>query len=59
MNVYMMLYFAVLFYALTPGIFLSIPQGGSQKMVAATHAAVFAVVAYFTKGFVWELTKNL
>ncbi len=59
MNVYMMLYFAALFFVLPPGILLSIPRGGSKTMVAATHAVVFAVVVYFTKGFVWDLTKKL
>ena len=59
MNVYMMLYFAALFFVLTPGILLSIPRGGSKTMVAATHAVVFAVVVYFTKGFVYDLTKNM
>ena len=59
MNVYMMLYFAALFYVLTPGILLSLPRGGSKTMVAATHAVVFAVVVYFTKSFVYDLTKKL
>lgn len=35
----------VLFYALTPGIFLRLPSG-SKKMVALTHAIVF-VAAYY------------
>ena len=59
MNMYMMLYFAALFFVLTPGILLSLPRGGSKTMVAATHAAVFAVVVYLTKGYVYDLTKNM
>jgi len=35
---------ALLFFVLTPGILLSLPPGGSQMVVAATHAIVFAVV---------------
>lgn len=35
---------ALLFFVLTPGILLSLPPGGSQMVVAATHALVFAVV---------------
>lgn len=34
-----------LFYVLTPGIFLSLPKGGSKKIVALTHAIVFAIVS--------------
>lgn len=33
---------ALLFYILTPGILLRLPPGGSQMVVAATHALVFA-----------------
>jgi hypothetical protein len=35
---------ALLFFVLTPGILLRLPPGGSQMVVAATHALVFAVV---------------
>jgi len=35
---------ALLFYVLTPGVLLSLPPGGSQMTVAATHAVVFAIV---------------
>jgi hypothetical protein len=34
---------ALLFFVLTPGILLRLPPGGSQMVVAATHALVFAV----------------
>ena len=40
----MVLFTAVLFYVLTPGILLRLPQGGSKMAVAATHAVVFALV---------------
>jgi hypothetical protein len=33
---------AILFYVLTPGVFISLPPGGSQVVVTATHAIVFA-----------------
>jgi hypothetical protein len=56
---YMMLYFAALFFVLTPGILLSLPRGGSKTMVAATHAVVFAAVVYLTKGYVYDLTKSM
>ena len=49
---YMMaLYAAVLFYVLTPGVFLSLPPGGSKMTVNLTHAAVF--------GLVWALSHKM
>lgn len=51
----MALYAAVLFFLLTPGVLVSLPQGGSRTVVAATHAAVFALVWYFTHKAVWRM----
>lgn len=48
----MALYAAVLFYALTPGVLLSLPPGGSQMTVALTHAAVFGLVFALSSKFV-------
>ena len=50
------LYVAVLFFVLTPGVLLSLPNKGSKYMVAATHALVFAVIYHFTHELIW---KNL
>jgi hypothetical protein len=47
-DLYMILFTAVLFYALTPGVLLRLPQGGSKMAVAATHAVVFALVYQVT-----------
>jgi hypothetical protein len=44
------LYLFVLFVALTPGILLTIPTGGSKITVAVVHALVFVVV--------WTLTSR-
>ena len=44
----MSLFVALLFFVLTPGVLLSLPAGGSKKMVAATHAVVFALVYHLT-----------
>lgn len=44
MGYFYLLTTALLFFVLTPGILLSLPPGGSQMTVAATHAVVFAVV---------------
>jgi hypothetical protein len=42
---------AALFFALTPGVLVSLPPGGSTLTVAATHAVVFALVySFLVKG---------
>ena len=51
------LYFAVLFFVLSPGILLSLPPGGSKVTVAATHAVVFALVYTLTHKMVWNMVK--
>jgi hypothetical protein len=53
-HLYMSLFVALLFFVLTPGILLSLPAGGSKKMVAATHAVVFALVYHLTHKAVWN-----
>jgi hypothetical protein len=44
----MSVYVAVLFFALVPGVLLSLPKGGSLYTKAAVHAVVFALVLHFT-----------
>jgi hypothetical protein len=51
----MMVYVAVLFYLLTPGVLVSLPPGGSRTTVALTHAVVFSLVWHFTHKTVWGL----
>jgi hypothetical protein len=48
----MLAFVALLFVALTPGVLLRLPPGGSKLTVAAVHGVVFALVLYLTKGFV-------
>ena len=43
----MSVFIALLFFALTPGVLLSLPKKGSLKTKAAVHGVVFAVVFYF------------
>jgi hypothetical protein len=59
MNLWVLLYIAVLFFVLTPGILVSLPSGGSKTTVAAVHALVFAVIFHFTHKLVWNLTKSV
>jgi hypothetical protein len=44
MNFVMFIFLVVLAFLLTPGILLSLPPGGSKKVVALTHAIVLALV---------------
>ena len=59
MNLYMSIFMALLFLALTPGVLLSIPPGGSKLTVAATHGVVFALVYYLAKDTVMDFTSSL
>lgn len=43
---------AILFFILSPGMFLRIPKNGSKMTVTGVHALVFAVIFYFTHGAV-------
>jgi hypothetical protein len=58
MSLLMTVYLAALFVALTPGVLVRLPNGGSKLTVALTHAVVFVVVVYFTKGLVAHYTEN-
>lgn len=51
-----MLFNAVLFYALVPGVVLSLPPGGSPTTKLLFHAVVFAVVHHFLGS---QLKKSL
>lgn len=58
MNLLMSLYIVALFVALTPGILLRLPSGGSKIKVAAFHAVVFAVIFYLTAKVVSRATMS-
>jgi len=58
MNLFMSLYLAALFVALTPGVLLTLPKGGSKMKVAVVHGLVFAVVWHFTHKMVWSATAG-
>jgi thiamine transporter ThiT len=44
----MLAFITLLFVALTPGVLLRLPPGGSKLTVAAVHGVVFALVYHFT-----------
>ena len=55
---FMILFTWVLFVAMTPGILLKIPAGGSPKMVAVVHGLAFALIDGFTHKIVWSYFYN-
>jgi hypothetical protein len=58
-NIASLLYLVFLFYVLSPNVLLRIPPNGSKHVVALVHAVVFAVVYYFTSGYVGAMLGSL
>ena len=54
MNFVMFLFMVVLAFMLSPGILLSLPPGGSKRVVALTHAVVLSLVFGLTSKFVMK-----
>jgi hypothetical protein len=46
MSILMLVVMALLFAALTPGVFIWLPFGASRRVAALVHGLVFAVVWY-------------
>jgi hypothetical protein len=59
MNILVAVYCALLFYVLSPGVFLRLPQNGSKIMVTAVHAAIFGIILYFTQRIVGRMSISL
>jgi hypothetical protein len=59
MNLVLILYTALLFVALTPGVLLTLPKGGSKLTVASVHGIVFMVVYAFTAKIVVNLSLQM
>lgn len=53
------LYLVFLFYVLSPNVLLRIPPNGSKHVVAFVHAVVFALVYYYTSGYVSGMLGSL
>jgi hypothetical protein len=58
-NVSSLVYLIFLFYVLSPNVLLRIPPNGSKHVVALVHAVVFAVVYYYTSGYVNSMLGSL
>ena len=54
----MSLVIAALFFVLTPGVLVSLPPGKGKFVVAATHAAIFALVFHFTHKTLMDLGRK-
>ncbi len=48
------LFVVVLFFLLTPGILLSLPQGGTVQQKAMVHALVFGIIFHFGHKIFWN-----
>uniref|UniRef100_A0A6C0D3U9 Uncharacterized protein n=1 Tax=viral metagenome TaxID=1070528 RepID=A0A6C0D3U9_9ZZZZ len=59
MNLIVAIYCAVLFFVLSPNVFLRLPPNGSKFMVTAVHAAIFGLVLYFTQKMVWKMSVGM
>jgi len=59
MSLLVILFSALLFFILSPGILLRLPKNGDKYTVAGVHALVFAVVFGLTHKFVWKLGRRL
>lgn len=59
MSILTFLYIALLFFALVPGVLLSLPKKGSKTVVAGVHAVVFGVILYFTLHIVNRMGVSL
>lgn len=58
-NASSLIYLVFLFYVLSPNVLLRIPPNGSKHVVALVHAVVFAVVYYYTSGYVNGMLGSL
>ena len=50
-----LLFSAVLFYVLSPGVLVTLPPQGTKTTVLLTHAVVFALLHKLLSGFVRQL----
>jgi len=48
---------AGMFYALTPGVLVSLPPGGTTQTVRLTHAVVFGVAWVFLAGRILKMVS--
>jgi hypothetical protein len=54
MKILKIVFVALMFYLLTPGILIALPPGASFQVQAAVHGVVFAVVV----AIAWKFAKS-
>ena len=54
----MFLYVALLAFALSPGVLVSLPPGADKTTVAATHAVVLALVYALTHKLIYKMVAK-
>ena len=54
MSISMIVVMALLFAALTPGVFLYLPPGASRPVAALVHGFVFAIVWCFVYNYFFK-----
>jgi len=54
----MFLFLAVLAFALSPGVLVSLPPGGSKTVVSLTHALVLAAVYALVHKTVYKMVAK-
>lgn len=54
MHIYMLIYITLLFFILSPGVLITIPNIDSKVIPALVHSIVFTIVYYYTYKLVWE-----
>ena len=59
MSLLVILFSAILFFILTPGILVRLPKNGDKFTVAGIHAVIFALIFGLTHKFVWRLGSRL
>jgi hypothetical protein len=59
MSLLVILYSAILFFILSPGVLLRLPKNGDKFTVAGVHAVVFALIFGLTYKFVWKMGARL
>ena len=59
MSILMLVVMALLFAALTPGVFIWLPFGASRKIAALVHGLVFAVVWHFLHRPIAQLLSSV
>ena len=58
MNLLFSVYVLLLFFVLTPGVFLKLPSNGSKYTVTAVHGLLFAGILAITGHYVWKFSSG-